>query len=48
MLFKIQSSNFILIYAVEYIKYTHQYNNIIKIQINIIEAFNEKNSTSQK
>ena len=44
--FRVQPSNFILTHAVEYIEYTHQYSGMIKIQIGIIVAPNERNLTA--
>ena len=47
-IFRVQSSTFILVYAVEYIKHTHQFSSMIRIQIDRIVALNEWNSTPQK
>ena len=47
-IFKVQPPNFILAYAVKYIEYTHQYSDMIKIQIDIIVAPNERNLMVQK
>ena len=48
MIFKIQLSIFNLMIAIKCFEHTHQYNNIIKIQINKIVAINERNLTMQK